>query len=209
MWNDVATARWTACAALRLGFIAAESSRAEELTDVKMLLHFGGSEYAERVLEAILREGNFLRHIKRPQDRLRVATQTGLETLRQFEATVYATPEQSLYLWARFPGVTDTRLLTIRMLARGVVLGTGCVLPLEHRADFALDALECGVPERPIVHQQPAPGVGSGVQSGGVATAHRLVHTAGVGDLGRVLTPNPTATVSAPPRNPCPSATAP
>ncbi|WP_269792377.1 PLP-dependent aminotransferase family protein [Stenotrophomonas sp. Iso1] len=117
-------------AALRIGFIAAESARAEELADVKMLLHFGGSEYSERVLEAILREGNFLRHIKRLQDRLRVATQAGLESLRQFDATVYATPEQSLYLWARFPGVTDTRLLTIRMLARGVVLAPGAFFHL-------------------------------------------------------------------------------
>lgn len=59
-----------------------------------------------------------------------MATQAGLESLRQFDATVYATPEQSLHLWARFSIVTDTRLLTIRMLARGVVLAPGAFFHL-------------------------------------------------------------------------------
>lgn len=117
-------------AALRVGFIAGESARVEELADVKMLLHAGSSEYTERVLEAILREGNFLRHIKRMQDRLRTSTQAGLDVLRQFNATAFAAPEQSLYLWARFPGITDTRLLTIRMLARGVGLAPGAFFQL-------------------------------------------------------------------------------
>ncbi len=117
-------------AALRVGFIAGDSERVEQLADVKMLLHVGSSEYAERVLEAILREGNFLRHVKRLQDRLRDSTQAGLEILRGFGATVYATPEQSLYLWARFPGINDTRQLTTKMMSRGVVLAPGAFFNL-------------------------------------------------------------------------------
>jgi DNA-binding transcriptional MocR family regulator len=117
-------------AALRIGFIAGERSHVEALADMKMLLHLGSSEYGERVLEAMLREGNFLRHVKRLQDRLRAATNDGLEVLRRFDATVYATPEQSLYLWARFPNITDTRMLTTRLLSRGVLLAPGAFFHL-------------------------------------------------------------------------------
>lgn len=118
-------------ASLRSGFIAGESSRIEELADMKMLLHIGSSEYGERVLEAILREGNFLRHVSRLQDRTRAATAEGLEVLQRLDATVFSAPEQSLYLWAKFGGIDDTRALTTRLLERGVVLAPGAFFNLD------------------------------------------------------------------------------
>lgn len=118
-------------AALRSGFIAGENAHIEELADLKMLLHIGSSEYGERVLEAILREGNFLRHVGRLQDRARAATAEGLEVLNGLDATVFAAPEQSLYLWARFDGIDDTRSLTARLLSRGVVLAPGAFFNID------------------------------------------------------------------------------
>lgn len=112
-------------ASLRTGFIAGDKAQIEELADVKMLLHIGSSEYGERILEAILREGNFLRHVTRLQDRLRAATLNGLSVLNDLGATVFSDADQSLYLWARFPGIDDTRQLTARLLPRGVVLAPG------------------------------------------------------------------------------------
>ncbi len=112
-------------ASLRTGFIAGDKAHIEELADIKMLLHIGSSEYGERILEVILREGNFLRHVTRLQDRLRTATLNGLSTLDALGATVFSTSEQSLYLWARFPGIDDTRKLTARLLPHGVVLAPG------------------------------------------------------------------------------------
>lgn len=114
-------------AALRVGFIAGDKARVEELADIKMLLHIGTSEYGERILDVILGEGNFLRHVTRLQQRLRKATAAGLETLRTLGAQVFCEPEDSLYLWARFPGVDDTRVLTGRLLRHGVVLAPGAV----------------------------------------------------------------------------------
>jgi DNA-binding transcriptional MocR family regulator len=112
-------------ASLRTGFIAGDKGHIEELADMKMLLHIGSSEYGERILESILREGNFLRHITRLQDRLRSATEEGLKVLESFAAETFSSPTQSLYLWARFPGILDTRALTARMLQRSVVLAPG------------------------------------------------------------------------------------
>jgi DNA-binding transcriptional MocR family regulator len=112
-------------ASLRTGFIAGDKAHIEELADIKMLLHIGSSEYGERILESILREGNFLRHITRLQDRLRSATEEGRKVLERFAAETFSSPTQSLYLWARFPGILDTRALTARMLQRSVVLAPG------------------------------------------------------------------------------------
>lgn len=118
-------------ASLRVGFIAGDKAHIEELADIKLLLHLGGSEYAERVLEAMLRGGNFLRHVKRLQDRTRAATAKGLDVLSRLGATVFAEPSQSLYLWARFANITDTHQLTTRLLSRGVVLAPGSLFQLD------------------------------------------------------------------------------
>lgn len=119
-------------AALRVGFIAGDKGRIEELADLKMLLHIAGSEYGERILEVILREGNFLLHVTRLQERLRTATEEGRRILQTLGATVYGAPTQSLYLWARFPGIDDTRQLTARLLPQGVVLAPGAVFHTGH-----------------------------------------------------------------------------
>ncbi|MBL7252015.1 PLP-dependent aminotransferase family protein [Alcanivorax marinus] len=114
-------------AALRVGFIAGGEALISELADIKMLMHIGGAEYAERTVDVILREGNYLRHLSRLQERLRAATATGLRVLDELGADVFCRPEQSLYLWARFPGIEDANELTRRCLKRGVMLAPGSI----------------------------------------------------------------------------------
>ena len=92
-----------------------------------MLMHIGGAEYAERTVDVILREGNYLRHLSRLQQRLRDATARGLQVLDELGADVFCRPEQSLYLWARFPGIEDANELTRRCLQRGVMLAPGSI----------------------------------------------------------------------------------
>ncbi|EQM78140.1 PLP-dependent aminotransferase family protein [Stutzerimonas stutzeri] len=114
-------------AALRVGFIAGSKQRIEELADLKMLLHNSGAEYSERTIDVILGEGHFLRHLARLQDRLREATRRGLEILDELGAEVFCRPEQSLYLWARFPGIDDANSLTRHCLSKGVMLAPGSI----------------------------------------------------------------------------------
>lgn len=114
-------------AALRVGFIAGSKQRIEELADLKMLLHNSGAEYSERTIEVILGEGHFLRHLRRFQNRLREATYRGLELLDELGAEVFYRPEQSLYLWARFPGIKDTNELIRHCLGKGVMLAPGSI----------------------------------------------------------------------------------
>jgi DNA-binding transcriptional MocR family regulator len=114
-------------AALRVGFIAGSKQRIEELADIKMVLHNSGAEYSERTIDVILGEGHFLRHLSRLQDRLRLATARGLALLDELGAEVFCRPEQSLYLWARFPGVEDSNALTRHCLGQGVMLAPGAI----------------------------------------------------------------------------------
>ena len=114
-------------AALRVGFIAGSKARIEELADLKMLLHNSSAEYSERTIDVILGEGHFLRHLSRLQERLRTATASGLQLLDELGAQVFCRPEQSLYLWARFPGIDDANVLTRQCLERGVMLAPGAI----------------------------------------------------------------------------------
>lgn len=118
-------------AALRVGFIAGSEKLVSELADVKMLLHISGAEYAERTIEVLLREGNYLRHLSKLQARLRTATSAGLKILEGLGAEVFCKPEQSLYLWARFPGIDDANELTRRCMKQGVMLAPGAIFSVD------------------------------------------------------------------------------
>lgn len=92
-----------------------------------MMLHTSCSELCERTADVILSEGHFLRHLMRLQDRVREATAGGLRVLDELGAEVFCRPEQSLYLWARFPRIDDTAVLTREVQGRGVTRAPGAI----------------------------------------------------------------------------------
>lgn len=112
-------------AALRVGYIAGSKEIVDELGDLKMLLHTSSSEISERIVNVILTEGHFLRHLVRLQERLKIATLEGLKMLDDIGAEVFTRPEQSLYLWARFPHIHDSKEITERLLPSGFTTAPG------------------------------------------------------------------------------------
>ncbi|MFT4435399.1 PLP-dependent aminotransferase family protein [Caballeronia sp. 15715] len=114
-------------AALRVGFLACDPALASDLADVKMLTHVSSSEYCERTLEAILSDGHFLRHTNHMQEKLRRATEAGVNALHALGATIYKVSEQSLYLWAALPHCEDSIKFAQAMLAQSVILAPGTV----------------------------------------------------------------------------------
>ena len=118
-------------AALRVGFIAGSKELIDELGDLKMLLHTSSSEFCERMVDVILTEGHFLRHLIRLQERLRSATDSGLQLLDEIGAEVFVRPEQSLYLWARFAHIDDARELTRQLLPKGFMIAPGHIFSPE------------------------------------------------------------------------------
>lgn len=112
-------------ASLRIGFLACDPPLADSLADLKMLLHVSNSEYSERAVEVILREGNFLRHVQRLQEQAGEATAQAVKTLHALGAEVFGTPREGLYLWARFPGSPDSLALARELLAHDMMIAPG------------------------------------------------------------------------------------
>ncbi len=114
-------------ASLRVGFIACNADLASDLADIKMLTHVSSSEYCERIVEAIVSDGHFLRHTIHLQDKLRVATERALDSLLRLGSTVYKESEQSLYLWAKIPGWGDSVELAKALLGHEVIIAPGSI----------------------------------------------------------------------------------
>ena len=115
-------------AALRVGFIACNAALAADLADLKALIHVSGSEYCERMVDVMLREGHYERHLVRLRKKLGAATTQALRLLDDLGCDVFARSEQSLYLWASFPGMDDTVALAERLRARRVTMAPGLSL---------------------------------------------------------------------------------
>ncbi|KWR74584.1 MULTISPECIES: PLP-dependent aminotransferase family protein [Pseudomonas] len=114
-------------ASLRVGFIAGSRERIEELADLKMLLHTSCSELCERTVDVALGEGYFLRHLTRLQAQVAAATHAGLAVLDALGAEVLCRPQQSLYLWARFPHIDDAEAFTRDVLPQALALAPGAI----------------------------------------------------------------------------------
>ena len=112
-------------AALRVGFVACNGALASDLADLKALIHVSGSEYCERMVDVMLREGHYERHLVRLRRRLGQATAQALDWLDTHGCEVFARSPQSLYLWVAFPGVPDSLELARQLAQRKVSMAPG------------------------------------------------------------------------------------
>ena len=118
-------------AALRVGFIACHRDLASDLADIKMLVHMSSSEYCERTLDVILSDGHFSRHTARLRDRLAQATEQARHQLDHLGAELFCAPQQSMYLWARFPAFDDAKQLAQALMERRIVLAPGSIFHVD------------------------------------------------------------------------------
>ncbi|WP_343586112.1 PLP-dependent aminotransferase family protein [Herbaspirillum sp.] len=132
-------------AALRVGFIACHRDLASDLADIKMLVHVSSSEYCERTLDVILSDGHFSRHTARLRDRLTQATEQARHLLEQLGAELFCTPQQSMYLWARFPQFGDAKRLAQGLMARNIVLAPGSIFRLDTEETVAWSRFNVGL----------------------------------------------------------------
>ncbi|MFJ1299198.1 PLP-dependent aminotransferase family protein [Pseudomonadota bacterium AL_CKDN230030165-1A_HGKHYDSX7] len=121
-------------AALRVGFIACGSALASDLADLKALVHVSSSEYSERMVDVMLREGHYARHLVRLRHRLELATAQALDVLDGLGAEVFTRPASSLYLWCRFPGQDDSLALAQGLMEEKVMMAPGRVFSVDSNA---------------------------------------------------------------------------
>lgn len=136
-------------AALRVGFIACHPDLVSDLADLRSLIHVSGSEYCERMVDVMLREGHYERHLVRLRGRLGQATAQALAWMDRQGCEVFARSEQSLYLWAAFPGQDDSVQLASELLAQQVTMAPGRVFSLDSSAASRWSRCNVGAMQSP------------------------------------------------------------
>ncbi|PWB20316.1 PLP-dependent aminotransferase family protein [Comamonas sp. JNW] len=144
-------------AALRVGFIACHPDLASDLADLRSLIHVSGSEYCERMVDVMLREGQYERHLVRLRGRLGQATAQALAWMDRQGCEVFARSEQSLYLWAAFPGCEDSAQLAEQLRARQVTMAPGRVFSLDSSATSRWSRCNVGAMQSPRLDAAMAP----------------------------------------------------
>ena len=117
-----------------MGYIACSAALANDLADLKALIHVSGSEYCERMVDVMLREGRYERHLVKLRQKLGAATEQAQQWLDAQGCTVFARNEQTLYLWVSFPGVNDSLAFAEQLVQRGVKMAPGRVFHLDTAA---------------------------------------------------------------------------
>lgn len=112
-------------ASLRVGFIACSADLASELADLKTLISTNSSEYCERTVDVILKEGHYDKHMVRLRSKVSQATEAAHSALTSLGATIFGNSAQSLYLWASLPGISDTHKLAQDLQHKKILIAPG------------------------------------------------------------------------------------
>jgi DNA-binding transcriptional MocR family regulator len=112
-------------ASLRVGFIACSTDLASELADLKTLISANSSEYCERTVDVILKEGHYDKQMVRLRNRVTEATELAYQALKTLGANIFGNSNQSLYLWASLPGFMDTHILAKDLQKKGILIAPG------------------------------------------------------------------------------------
>lgn len=112
---------------LRVGYVAATPERAAQLLKTKITTVLNGSQLAERMVDSIITEKRFDRHLAHLRRVLQAATSSTAAALTGIGAELFHTPASSLYLWARFPEIADSFAFARHAAAHGVALAPGAL----------------------------------------------------------------------------------
>jgi len=115
----------TLSANLRVGFIATNSRRAQDLCDLKLLTSISSSEVAERVIHAMLTEGAYRKHMERVKTRLKQVADDVLPRLEGMGFEFFAQPGGGMFCYARMPGIADMAPVAQAAHAQGLILAPG------------------------------------------------------------------------------------
>ncbi|PLZ04447.1 GntR family transcriptional regulator [Burkholderia sp. WAC0059] len=98
----------TVTPSLRCGYVVAERDVLRELARTKMAVGLTSSETIERIVDKVLLEGRYARHVERVNERLKAAHTIVEERLDALGLDIFQRPRAGLFVWARLP-VEPTR----------------------------------------------------------------------------------------------------
>lgn len=138
-------------ASLRVGFIACSPDLASELADLKTLISANSSEYCERTVDVILKEGHYDKHMVRLRNRVTEATELAYQSLITLGATIFGNSNQSLYLWASLPGISDTQKLAQDLQKKRILIAPGRLFLVDSEPACEWSRFNTGALADPVV----------------------------------------------------------
>ncbi|MFL6631636.1 MAG: PLP-dependent aminotransferase family protein, partial [Massilia sp.] len=110
---------------LRVGFVVADQSAIEDMTQLKMMTGLTSSEINERLVLEMLMEGRYRKQIKSLKDNLSAARESVGQRLIEAGMEIFAESSSGLFLWAKHPKFADSSLLCNAALDSNLLLAPG------------------------------------------------------------------------------------
>jgi DNA-binding transcriptional MocR family regulator len=104
--------------ALRCGYVVGQRDVLRELARTKMAVGLTSSETIERIVDKVLVEGHYARHVERIDLRLKEAHAVVEERMDELGLDVFHRPRAGLFLWARLP-IEEERAAEVATAALG------------------------------------------------------------------------------------------
>ena len=104
--------------ALRCGYVVGQRDMLRELARTKMAVGLTSSETIERIVDKVLVEGHYARHVERIDERLKEAHAAVEERMDELGLDVFHRPRAGLFLWARLP-IEEKRAAEVATAALG------------------------------------------------------------------------------------------
>jgi DNA-binding transcriptional MocR family regulator len=104
--------------ALRCGYVVGQRDVLRELARTKMAVGLTSSETIERIVDKVLVEGHYARHVERIDERLKEAHAAVEERMDELGLDVFHRPRAGLFLWARLP-IEEKRAAEVATAALG------------------------------------------------------------------------------------------
>ncbi|MCX4162988.1 MULTISPECIES: PLP-dependent aminotransferase family protein [Paraburkholderia] len=116
----------TVTPALRCGYVVAERDVLRELARTKMAVGLTSSEAIERMVDKVLVEGRYARHVEAVNERLKATHLTVEARLDALGLEVFHRPRAGLFLWVRLPVEAERAAdIATAALADGIWLAPG------------------------------------------------------------------------------------
>lgn len=124
----------TLSASVRCGFIAARPDWIDGLIDLKIATSFGGASLSAALVQTLLMDGSYRKHIGALRQQLSGARAETAARLKAIGIVPWIEPQAGMFLWCKLPDGIDAADIARRALTDNVVLAPGNAFSLSKTA---------------------------------------------------------------------------
>jgi len=131
---SIGTFSKTLSASLRCGYVAARPDLIGSLAELKMLTTVNSSGHVERLVESLMADGHYRRHLKRLGSRIRAATDRVISSFERRGFEIFTPPTGAYYVYLMLPPGVDDIQLAREAAKQGIFLAPGSVFTIDKAA---------------------------------------------------------------------------